>query len=118
MLKKGKGWRIGWQEKADVYKGLIGSDDWAFELSAPEMEDFCRLLVQLTDTMESMKEHIMDEETISCEVESALLWLGVDGYVNNYGLRIILNEHRGAEGTWPYSAIPDLLKAVQSLKSF
>nr|WP_069790151.1 DUF1818 family protein [Cyanobacterium sp. IPPAS B-1200]OEJ79566.1 hypothetical protein A5482_00790 [Cyanobacterium sp. IPPAS B-1200] len=118
VLKKGKGWRIGWQEKPDIYKGLIGADDWALELSAPEMEDFCRLLAQIRDTMDSMAEHLMEEETISCEVESPLLWLGADGYVNNYRLRIILHQHRGAEGSWQSYAIPELIKVAQSLKSF
>ncbi|WP_347239031.1 DUF1818 family protein [Cyanobacterium stanieri] len=118
MLKKGKGWRIGWQEKPEIYKGLIGADNWAFELSGPEMEDFCRLLIQINDTMETMAEHLMEEETISCEVESPLLWLGADGYINDYSLRIIIYEHRGAEGSWQSDVIPDLIKAIQSLKSF
>ena len=106
------------KKKPDIYKGLIGADDWALELSAPEMEDFCRLLAQIRDTMDSMAEHLMEEETISCEVESPLLWLGADGYVNNYRLRIILHQHRGAEGSWQSHAIPELIKAAQSLKSF
>ncbi|AFZ48456.1 protein of unknown function DUF1818 [Cyanobacterium stanieri PCC 7202] len=118
MLKKGKGWRIGWQDKAEIYQGLIGADDWAFEVSASEMEDFCRLLAEITDTMKAMAEHLMEEESISCEVESPLLWLGAEGYVDNYRLRIIFNQGRGVEGAWESDAVQGLVQGVQSLKSF
>ena len=118
MLKKGSGWRIGWQDEAKIYPGLIGAQDWAFEVSAKEMQDFCRLLLEITDTMESMAEHLMDEETISCEVESPLIWLGAEGYCHNYSLRIILNESRGCEGSWQYEAISGLTQALQSFGLF
>ncbi len=48
ILKYGSGWRLGWNTTATVYKGLIGGDDWAIELTEAEWQDLRRLLSQLT----------------------------------------------------------------------
>jgi hypothetical protein len=69
VLKAGAGWRIGWNPDSE-YQGLVGSEDWAFELTAAELADFCRLLGQLADNMRSIQAELMDEESIACEAES------------------------------------------------
>ena len=118
MLKKGNGWRIGWNSDALVYKGLIGGQDWAFELTEAEMQDFLRLLLQIDQAIADIHEHLMDEETITCEVESELMWLGATGYPDNYSLRIILSQQRSCEGNWAENAISPLITASQSLHLF
>lgn len=118
MIKKGKGWRLGWREDAPVYKGLIGGEDWAIELTPPEMQDFRRLLLDIHQTMVEMAKHLMEEESIVCEVESDLMWLGAEGYVDRYSLRIILFQGRNCEGTWKEDAIKELIEASQSLENF
>ncbi len=118
MLKKGNGWRIGWRENADIYKGLIGADDWAIELTTEEMQDFCRLIMQLAENMEQMQEYLMEEEKISCEVESELMWLGAEGYWHNYSLRVIINQNRSCEGNWTALAVTEIIKACESLNFF
>lgn len=118
MIKKGRGWRIGWQEKSIPYQGLIGAQDWAMELTAAEMQDFRRLLLQIHQGMTDISQHLMEEETILCEAESDLMWLGAEGYPKNYSLRIILHHHRGCEGTWSENVIQDLIQATQSLELF
>jgi len=115
MLKKGNGWRIGWREDAEIYKGLIGADDWAIELTEAEIKDFCRLLEQLADNLEKMQDYLMDEEKISCEVESELIWLSAEGYADNYSLRVIVLQNRSCEGNWASLAVPELINATKSL---
>ncbi len=115
MLKKGIGWRIGWREEAEIYQGLIGSEEWAFELTVEEMEDFCRLLTQLAENITQIAEHLMEEEKISCEVESELIWLEAEGYPQNYSLRVIVMQNRNCEGNWQSMAVPELIEAVKSL---
>lgn len=117
VLKSGRGWRLGWNP-ANVYPGLIGSDDWALELTAAELEDFCRLLGQLADNMRSIQAELMDEEKIACEAESDLLWLQVAGTANEYSLRLILNTGRSGEGNWHAEFVADLVAATQNLKFF
>jgi hypothetical protein len=118
LLKSGSGWRIGWNPDAPEFKGLVGTDDWAIELTEAEVNDFCRLLLQLADTMKQLASELMDEEKIACEAESDLLWMEIEGYPDTYSLRFILNTNRAAEGKWDASAVPHLLQAAASLKVF
>lgn len=118
ILKEGKGWRIGWDPQGDLYQGLLGAEDWAIELTEAELNDFCRLLSQLSETMELMKGELCDSEKIACEAESDLLWMEVEGFPDAYSLRLILNQGRRCEGNWPSEVIPDLLNAVQLLTVF
>lgn len=115
IVKSGAGWRLGWNPEAEEFVGLIGGESWAFELTADEFQDFCRLLSQLAETMNAMKNELMDEERIACEAESDRLWLEVEGYPHTYSVRLILNAGRGCEGEWLPNAVPELLQAVWML---
>ncbi|MGK7876635.1 MAG: DUF1818 family protein [Xenococcaceae cyanobacterium] len=118
LIKSGPGWRIGWNPEAEEYKGLVGGDAWAIELTEAELNDFCRLLEQLVQTMSQMAEELMDEERIACEAESNLLWMEVEGYPHAYSLRLILNQGRRCEGNWPEAVVSKLAQGAQMLKVF
>ncbi|MEM6752509.1 MAG: DUF1818 family protein [Cyanobacteria bacterium P01_C01_bin.38] len=118
VLKKGNGWRIGFNPAAEEFKGLVGTDDWAVELTEAELNDFCRLLAQLADTMQQMASELMDEEKIACEAESNLIWMEVEGYPHAYNLRFILNSGRCTEGKWDSTAVQDLIQAAAALNVF
>jgi hypothetical protein len=115
ILKAGNGWRLGWNPNAAIYKGLIGGDDWAIELTEAEWQDLRRLLSQLMATMASIAQELMEGERIACEAESELLWLEVEGFPDNYSLRFILYQGRGCEGNWSATALPELLAAWDNL---
>ena len=117
VLKSGIGWRIGWNPDTE-YPGLVGAEDWAFELTALELADFCRLLGQLVANIRSIQAELMDEEKIACEAESESMWLQIEGIANKYSLRLILSTGRSCEGNWAADAVPDLVIAVDSLKFF
>ncbi|MEA5616746.1 DUF1818 family protein [Cronbergia sp. UHCC 0137] len=118
IIKSGTGWRIGWNPQAVEYKGLVGTENWSIELTEIELNDFCRLVTQLADTMKLLATELMDEEKITCEAESNLLWIEVEGYPHAYSLRLILNTGRCAEGWWNAEAVPGLLEAIAMLKVF
>ncbi len=117
ILKKGEGWRIGWNPDAPVYKGLVGSNEWAIELTETEFQDFCRLLLQLAETMEQMSAELVSEERIACEAESDQVWLEVEGYPHAFSLRLILQTGRGAEGNWSDSALAEFIAAVKKISA-
>ena len=73
IVKSGAGWRLGWNPEELEFQGLVGGDDWSIELTAEELDDFCRLLDQLSKTISQMADELMDEERIACEAESDLL---------------------------------------------
>ncbi len=115
LLRKGQGWRVGWNNAVELYPALVGSDEWAIELTKLEFQEFYYLLCQLTDTMNQMKTELMDEERISIEAERDLLWLEVEGYPHNYSLRLILNDGRRCEGNWREGIAPELVAVIQRL---
>lgn len=117
-IKSGDGWRLGWHPEAPLYPGLVGGEDWGFELTAPEFEDFRRLLMELGATMAAIAEELMEEERITCEAESDLLWLEVEGFPHRYTLRIIVTQQRACEGAWSAIATQELLRAVQLWEAF
>ncbi len=118
VVKTGAGWRLGWNPQATNYQGLVGGEDWAIELTEAELDDFCRLVGQLAQTMSQMADELMDEEKITCEADSDLIWLEVEGFPHAYTLRFILNTGRRGEGSWLADAVPGLIQAAQSLKVF
>lgn len=118
QIKSGSGWRLGWDGDATEFCGLVGGDNWAIELTEAEFSDFCRLTLQLAETMSQMSQELMAEERICCEVESDRLWLEAEGYPHAYGLHFILLTGRRGEGGWTETAVTELVQAVQMLHVF
>lgn len=117
QIVSGAGWRVGWDPAAAHYPALVGTDDWSLELTAAELTDFRRLLSQLVDAIALIREELMDEEKIACEVESDRIWLEAEGYADAYDLHMIVLTGRRAEGCWQSQALPDFIQALQSLPS-
>lgn len=118
QLKSGKDWRLGWHAEASEFQGLVGTEAWAVELTEAELEDFCRLTIQLVKTMQQMQQELMEEERISCEAESDLLWMEAEGFPHAYRLRLILLSGRRVEAEWPEETVPELVQALQTFKVF
>jgi hypothetical protein len=118
QVKSGEGWRLGWDEEAIDFQGLVGGEEWAIELTQAEFDDFCRLATQLAETMCQMSQELMEEERISCEAESDLIWLEVEGVPRSYSLRLMVLTGRRGEGGWSAAAVPGLLGAMPSLQVF
>lgn len=116
-IRSGVGWRLGWKLDAE-YCGLVGGENWAIELTQAEFDDFCRLALQLSETIQHLATELMDEEKIACELESDRLWLEAEGYADAYSLRFILLTGRQAEAGWQPEAVPELLQAIQLLGVF
>ena len=118
IVKRGSGWRLGWDATAPEYKGMVSGADWSLELTATEFQEFRRMVNQLANTLQQMAAELMDEEKITCELESELLWMSVEGYPHTYDLRFILRTGRRGEGAWPATAIAELVPALQTLQVF
>ncbi|RZM79635.1 DUF1818 family protein [Leptolyngbya iicbica] len=117
-LKEGLGWRLGYDPDASVFKGLVGGDRWTVELTEAEFADFCRLTLQLADTVRSLANELMDEERICCEQETAHIWLEVEGLPTAFDLRFILLAGRRAEGGWTATATANIIQAIPALTLF
>ena len=83
--------------------------------SFPEFaEDFCRLLNQLKTTIAVIATELMEEEKITCEAESELLWLEAEGYPQAFSLRLMLLQGRCGEGEWSAIAVTELMQALEA----
>jgi hypothetical protein len=118
QIKRGQGWQLGIDPDTQHFRGLVGGEDWALELTEAEFNDFRRLLVQLTDTVQEIAQELMPEEKFTCEVESDLIWLEAEGEGDRFSLHLIVLTGRRAEGTWSPEAIPPLLQATQTIDVF
>lgn len=111
----GDGWRIGFRSDVDIYKGLIGADSWAIELTEGEFKDFCKLASQLAETMQYMATELSDGEKICCTLETEDLCLEVNGYPHAFNLHFQLLTERRSEGFWDEGAVPFLIGAIADL---
>nr|WP_275072554.1 DUF1818 family protein [Petrachloros mirabilis] len=112
------GWRLGWNPSAPHYQGLVGTSEWSVELTQAEFEDFCRLLLQLAETMTQASLELMDSEMLAIEAQSEALWMEARGFPQAFSLSFILLQSRRAEGSWPPSVTPALIQGVQMLQFF
>lgn len=108
----GRGWRLGWERD----KGLIGADTWAFEVSAGEFRDFCRLATQLSQVMREMQSELADQESVECDLSSKLLYLRATGFPESYELYLQILRDRPMEGIWSAEAVPELLLAIAEVQ--
>jgi hypothetical protein len=115
QLLSGDGWRIGLRSDADLYKGLVGADSWAIELTERELKDFCKLAVQLAETMQLMAAELSDGEKISCTLETEDISLESNGYPHAFTLHLQLLSGRRSEGFWESESVPFLLGAIADL---
>jgi hypothetical protein len=109
-LKRGEGYRLGWKSEGE-YGALVGTEDWACELTHGEFREFRRLALALAEMMASMA--LMEEETLACELESGALWMEVEGFPQDYALRFILQHERAVEGEW--KAAIGLIQALEKM---
>jgi hypothetical protein len=114
-MKEGDGWRLGWDPAATHYCGLLGGQGWAIELTTAEFQAFCRLALDLRDTLGAIAAELMDEEQITCEAEADELWIEAEGFPETYCLRFILKSGRRCEGEWSTIATEALIEAIQAL---
>jgi hypothetical protein len=118
QIKRGNGWQLGIDPDAPTFRGLVGGNGWAIELTEAELADFRHLLLQIIDTVQHIKQELMPEEKFTCEVESDLIYLEAEGEGDRISLHLILLTGRRAEGTWPPEAVPPLMQAVQTIEVF
>lgn len=108
----GDGWRIGFRSDVGIYKGLVGADTWAIELTEGEFKDFCKLATRLAETMQLMAEELSDGEKICCTLETEDICLEASGFPDAFTLHFQLLTGRCSEGLWDGESVPFLIEAI------
>ena len=120
MIKReGPGWRIISDSSRDNFSTLIGGESWAIELNKFEMKSLVKLVIDLSDQYESVREQLMGDEDITLELERSP-WLAIlKGDQYGWNLRLILSNsgllNRGAEVYWPRNVSNHVADAMRSM---
>lgn len=115
-LLKGSGWRVGLQPQRYPYSALVGGDDWAFELTMAEWQDFWTGLITLQADLARIRSQLMSEESVVLEHQTAKITLTAIGKGQIFSLYLQLHSGRSSEGSWTESAVPGLITAVTKLQ--
>ena len=120
MIKReGPGWRIIRDSSRENFSTLIGGQSWAIELNKSEWETLVKVVIDLSDQYENIKDQLMDDEDITLELESNPWFAILQGDQNGWNLKLILDSrdslNRGAEVSWPRNVTFHLVNAMRTM---
>ena len=117
-LRKGDGWRIGWQPERGQYCALVGGDRWAIELTELEWRAFVAAFAKIQAEIAAVAELLMAEESVILEQQSEALTLAASGILPEMSLYLQVHSNRRGEGFWDSAVVPELWAAVEELSQF
>ena len=90
MVRDQKGWRLLRDFKKGKFCFLIGVDNWSIELQKSELYSLYLLLIKINEQLLAIKDELMDEESISLELEQLPWYIELEGKKNEWSLRLSL----------------------------
>ena len=119
IQQEGPGWRLGRDLSRGGFPFLIGGESWAVELTEMEVKGLHALLVELDHQHTLIRDQLMEEESITLELEQNEWWGCLDGTRDRWGLQVVLQgggmQRRGLEGAWPAPAAQAFLAALKTV---
>lgn len=122
-LHGGDGWRLRFDPQRHPFVVLIGGEHWAAELTSHETQALQQGVITLLKQLDTLADQLMEEESLSLELERDALWLGLEGYRHGWSLRFVLTAdsnldvpQRAIEGGWSETASQALAAALVGLE--
>ncbi|MDA7433128.1 DUF1818 family protein [Synechococcus sp. AH-601-N10] len=119
IQQEGPGWRLAHDLGRNGFPFLIGGEFWAVELTETELKGLHALLVELDHQHTLIRDQLMEEESITLELEQQEWWGCLDGTRDRWALQVVLHGNgtprRGLEGTWPAPAAQAFLAALRTV---
>ena len=118
MLKHQKSWRLLKDFKKGKFCFLIGVDNWSIELQKSEFESLYFLLSRIYEQLLGIKNNLMDEESITLELEQLPWYIELDGRKNEWSLRFIFesqDQTRSFEMYWPIPVAQNLFYEIKKM---
>ena len=119
IQQEGPGWRLACDLSRKGFPFLIGGELWAVELTETEVKGLHALLVELVHQHSLIRDQLMEEESITLELEQQEWWGCLDGTRDHWGLQVVLQgsgmHRRGLEGAWPAPAAQAFLAALKTV---
>ena len=118
MLKEQKRWRLIKDFKKGKYCFLIGVDNWSIELQKNEFYSLYLLLLKINEQLLVIKNELMDEESISIELEKLPWYIELEGKKEEWSLRLIFESQeqtRSFEMYWPIPIAQNLFYEIKKM---
>jgi len=118
LLKDQKRWRLLKDFKKGKFCFLIGIDNWSIELQKSEFYSLYLLLLRLNEQLSSLKNKLMDEESITLEIEQLPWFIELQGKKNEWSLRFVFesqDQTRSFEMYWPIPIAQNLLFEIKKM---
>ena len=118
MLKDKKRWRLFRDFKKGKFCFLVGVDNWSIELQKSEFYSLYLLLLRLNDQLTSIHNELMDEESITLEIEQLPWYIELEGKKNEWSLRFVFESQdntRSFEMYWPIQIAQNLFYEIKNM---
>ena len=118
MVNDQKRWRLLRDFKKGKFCFLIGVDNWSIELQKSEFYSLYILLLKINEQLLVIKSELMDEESISLELEQLPWFIELKGNKNKWSLRFVFesqDQTRSFEMYWPTSVAQNLFCEIKTM---
>ena len=118
MVKDQKRWRLLKDFKKGKFCFLIGVDNWSIELQKSEFYSLYLLLLRINEQLSSLKNELMDEESINLELEKLPWYIELEGKKHEWSLRLVFesqDQTRSFEMYWPIPIAQNLFYEIKNM---
>ena len=118
MVKGQKRWRLVKDFKKGKFCYLIGVDNWSIVLQKSEFHSLYLLLLRINKQLLGIKNELMDEESISLELEQLPWYIELEGKKNEWSLRFVFesqDQTRSFEMYWPIPIAQNLFYEIKKM---
>ena len=118
MLQDHKRWRLLRDFKKGKFCFLIGVDNWSIELQKSEFNSLYFLLLRINEQLLGIENELMDEESISLELEQLPWYIVLEGKKNEWSLRFVFesqDQTRSFEMYWPIQIAQNLFYEIKNM---
>jgi len=118
LIEDQKNWRLLRDLKKGKFCFLIGVDNWSIELQKSEFESLCFLLIRINEQLLGIKNELMDEESITLELEQLPWYIELEGKKNEWSLRFVFDSQdqtRSFEMYWPIPIAQNLFYEIKNM---
>ena len=118
MLNEQKRWRLLKDYKKGKFCFLIGVDNWSIELQKVEFHSLYLLLQRINKQLSILNNQLMDEESISLELEQLPWYIELEGKKNEWSLRFVFesqDQTRSFEMYWPIPIAQNLFYEIKKM---
>jgi len=118
LVKDQKRWRLLKDCKKGKFCFLISVDNWSIELQKSEFHSLYLLLTRINKQLLGIKNELMDEESITLELEQLPWYIELEGKKNEWSLRFVFvsqDQTRSFEMYWPIPIAQNLFYEIKNM---